>query len=97
MLVPGGYVQVRSPVTQLKQKGCCLSQRICRRLHSEQPLRDLRCERRDLGVGLGEGGDSTGSRLRIGRRRRAILITRRNYARHQFNIGTKSEGKENKN
>lgn len=47
-----GKEHARSAMTQFTQAGRPLSQRICRRLHSSQPSRDLRC---DLRVRMADG------------------------------------------
>lgn len=48
---PRGKTQLRSAVAQLEQTGRRSSQRMWRRLHSAQPLRDLRWVRRVLALG----------------------------------------------
>lgn len=45
-----GKEQVRSLTTQLLQDGRASSHLMWRRLHSQQPLRDLRCARRNFAV-----------------------------------------------
>lgn len=48
LAAPRGKTHARSALTQLEHTGRCSSQRMWRRLHSAQPLRDLRWERRVL-------------------------------------------------